>query len=64
MIFKIFLYLLVCALVGWASRNRTVGFLGGFLLAVFFTPLVVALVLLLFNINYSFFKRKVMKSEQ
>lgn len=41
------LWLLLAAAVGYMGRDRAAGFLGTFLAAVFFTPLVVVIVLLL-----------------
>jgi hypothetical protein len=40
-------YLLLCLLVGFIGRDRQIGFAGFFILSVFLSPLVMALVYLL-----------------
>lgn len=42
-----FVYLFVCALTGYFGRNTRIGFWGTTLLAVFVTPFVVLIALLL-----------------
>lgn len=42
----VLLYVVPCVLVGLYGRNRRAGFLGIFLLALVFTPLLVLVVLL------------------
>lgn len=43
----IIIYLLLCALMGWVAEDKTLGFWGGFLLSVLFTP-VGGFIILLF----------------
>jgi hypothetical protein len=45
--FALFVYLVLCIAVAWIGRNRTLRFWGTFLLAFLFTPLIVALVLII-----------------
>lgn len=45
--YSILIYLLICLLVGLATRNKVVGFWGGLLMSILFTPLLVALGLIL-----------------
>jgi len=40
------IWLLLAALVGYMGRNRAAGFVGTFIAAVLFTPLIVAIVLI------------------
>jgi hypothetical protein len=41
------IYLALCLLVGWLGRARRVGTIGFFILSLLFTPLIMALVLLI-----------------
>lgn len=43
----IILYLLVCLLVGALGAKRQIGFVLSFILAIFITPVIMALILLL-----------------
>lgn len=40
-------YVLLAAAVGWLGRRRIIGFTGFFLLSLFLTPLLIALVLMI-----------------
>ena len=42
-----FVYFFFCAVVGFLGRNRTIGGVATFFLSLFFTPLLVALILLM-----------------
>ena len=39
-------YLLLCLLVSWLGRDKAIGSVGFFVMSLFLTPLVVALILL------------------
>ena len=41
------IYIVAALLVGWLGRTRQIGFAGFFLLALFFTPVLVLVVLML-----------------
>jgi hypothetical protein len=43
----LFVYLIICLVVGMLGRHRSVGFVGFFLISVFLTPVVAIIVLLL-----------------
>lgn len=47
MIGAIFLWLIFALLIGWVGEERTIGFLGSFLLSIFLSP-VIAFIILLF----------------
>jgi hypothetical protein len=42
----IIIYLLICMLVAWCGRNKAFGAAGFFVLSLFITPFVVAIILL------------------
>ncbi|MFM8442644.1 MAG: hypothetical protein ACKN9W_04775 [Methylococcus sp.] len=41
-----FIYLLLCAVIAWFGRNRTIGAVGFFVVAFLVTPMLAALILL------------------
>ena len=43
-----FIYLAVCALCGYFGRDTRMGYWGAFILSIFFTPVLIILVLVLF----------------
>jgi len=50
----IFIYILFALLVGIYSKKTLLGFLGGFLLSLLFTPLIMAVILQLFKVVKSY----------
>jgi hypothetical protein len=42
----IIIYLLLCVLVSWFGRDKAIGSVGFFVMSLFLTPMVVALILL------------------
>jgi hypothetical protein len=45
-IMLVFLYFLMALLVGWLGRDREIGFVGFFIVALFITPLIALLILM------------------
>lgn len=43
----IFLYVLMALIVGWLGRNKSIGFVGYFLLSLALTPLLMFFILLI-----------------